>query len=217
MSDPSQDEIRHAPPERRRRKIQLRRLRTLMDVIYAIIIWRLFMLLPRPEGDVIQWSSIGAMLVAEWPALLMVTIGLAVTIIYWDQSNYIYGYLDITDSKHTTYAILQMFFLLFLLYAIKLGMEFDADVETRLLESVAAVMVGAMAWLGWRYAVGRGDMLVAGIPTEATEALSIRSLAEPAAALVTIPFAFIDGLAWELAWLAYLPIAYWLRRHSQWR
>ncbi len=43
------DEKREDKAELIRGTRQLRRLEMLMDVVYALVIWRLFMLMPRPE------------------------------------------------------------------------------------------------------------------------------------------------------------------------
>jgi uncharacterized membrane protein len=101
--------------ERRRPTLQLKRLEILLDVVYGIVIWRLFSLLPKPEGDDLAWASVGGMLADEWLTLLVVAVGLAVVIVYWLQSNLLFGYLEITDTRHTTFGILQIFFLLLFL------------------------------------------------------------------------------------------------------
>jgi len=44
--------------------------------------------------------------------------------------------------------------------------------------------------------------------------VQIEAFAEPLAALVTLPFAFVGELAWNLSWLAYIPIAALLRRRG---
>lgn len=198
-------------PPRRRAVRQLWRLETLMDVVYAIVIWRLFTLLPDPTEDGANWDSVVGMLTSESMSIVVVAIGLVIVIIYWEQNNYLFGYLEVTDTHHTTFAILQLFFLLLFLYSIRLGVEFEGHADLRVLESVAALLVGATSWLGWRYAANKGDMLAADVSPEDVEGLSIRALAEPLTAALTIPFAFAGPIAWELAWLAYLPISRWLR------
>jgi uncharacterized membrane protein len=73
----------------------------MVDVVYAIIIWRCFMLLPRPTAE--QWSgeNIGAFLSDNVGAFVLVFIGIAFTIIYWVQNNILFGNLRGTDSRHT--------------------------------------------------------------------------------------------------------------------
>ena len=107
----------------RRESLQLQRLARMIDVVYAIIIWRAFMLLPRPAAEQLNWEHIGAFLSANIGGFLAVAIGIAVTIIYWIQNNALFGNLQSTDSRHTTLAILQLFFLLIFLVSLRLGID----------------------------------------------------------------------------------------------
>ncbi len=54
-----------------------------------------------------------------------------------------------------------------------------------------------------------------GIPKDEKLGVQIEGFAEPLAALVTLPFAFLGELAWNLAWLAYIPSAAFLRRRDR--
>lgn len=193
--------------------LQLRRLETLMDVIFALVIWRLFTLLPKPsQGD---WESVAAMLGANWIDVVLVAIGLLITITYWEQNNKLFGYLDGTDNRHTAIAIMQVFFLLLFLYSIVIGVYFERDPGTRLLESSAAFLVGIASFIGWRYAITRPKLVSPELQPGESQAISIRTLAEPLTAAVTIPFVFVGPLAWELAWLSYPLIRYLLRRRAR--
>ena len=58
-------------------------------------------------------------------------------------------------------------------------------------------------------------MLAADVTDADAEALSIRALAEPLTALLTVPFVLLGPIAWELAWLSYPMIAYLLRVRSR--
>jgi hypothetical protein len=44
--------------------------------------------------------------------------------------------------------------------------------------------------------------------------VQIEAFAEPLSALVTLPFAYVGELAWNLAWFAYIPIAAFLKRRG---
>ena len=187
----------------RRQRLQLSRLERLMDVVFAIIIWRLFMLLPRPQGDEIEWDSVAAMFVAEWLTFAVVVVGVIIVIVFWLQNNVLFGYLERTDVRHTAIAIFQLFFLLFFLYAIGIGVRAGAADDTRLLESVAAMLVGLVSHLGWRYAIYNGRLLHSSASPEDVQAVTRQTLAEPLTAMFTIPFAFLGPLLWELSWFLY--------------
>ena len=195
---------------------QLRRLEMLMDVVYALVIWRLFMLMPRPE-KIGEWRSLSSFLSSNVELYVIVGLALIIVIIYWIQNNALFGYLDRTDNLHTAISIIQIFFLLLFLYSIRVGLDFPGESHARALESVTAALVGIASITGWRYAMKNRRLL----SPEATDLkagqISDQNLAEPIAAGITLPFAFLGPIVWEIAWLSYLPVSYWLRRRRRTR
>jgi uncharacterized membrane protein len=208
------DEKREDKAELIRGTRQLRRLEMLMDVVYALVIWRLFMLMPRPE-KIGEWRSLSSFLSSNVELYVIVGLALIIVIIYWIQNNALFGYLDRTDNLHTAISIVQIFFLLLFLYSIRVGLDFPGESHARALESVTAALVGIASIAGWRYAMKNRRLL----SPEATDLkagqISDQNLAEPIAAGITLPFAFLGPIVWEIAWLSYLPVSYWLRRRRQ--
>jgi len=45
---------------------QLRRLERLMDVVFALAIWRIFTILPRPDPDQPEWDTVLEMFTTQW-------------------------------------------------------------------------------------------------------------------------------------------------------
>ncbi len=208
------DEKREDKAELVRGTRQLRRLEMLMDVVYALVIWRLFMIMPRPE-KIGEWRSLSSFLSSNVELYVIVGLALIIVIIYWIQNNALFGYLDRTDNLHTAISIVQIFFLLLFLYSIRVGLDFPGESHARALESVTAALVGISSIAGWRYAMKNRRLL----SPEATDLkagqISDQNLAEPIAAGITLPFAFLGPIVWEIAWLSYLPVSYWLRRRRQ--
>jgi uncharacterized membrane protein len=195
----------------RRESLQLQRLARMVDVVYAIIIWRAFTLLPRPTAEQLSWEHIGAFLSANIGGFLLVIIGIIVTIIYWIQNNVLFGNLQSTDSRHTVLSILQLFFLLVFLVALRLGIELGASNGTRALESIAAALVGIAGGWGWLYAIKNHRLLLPEVTEQYAYQLRDRILAEPITAIITIPLAFVGPILWEISWLSY-PLVVWLIR-----
>jgi len=179
-----------------------------MDVVYALVIWRLFMILPRPEGDDDQSISVLDMLVDNWQDFIIVLLALVIVIVFWLQNNSLFGYLKATDRIHTAITIFQLFFLLFFLYSIGTGLRLGSAADSRLLESFAALLLAISAYLGWYYAYRKGDLVSDDVPSEKSEELLKQNLAEPFTALLTMPFAFVGPIAWELSWFLY-PFIRW--------
>ena len=143
----------------RRESLQLQRLARMVDVVYAILIWRFFTLLPQPTAEQLSWEHIGSFLSANIGGFLSIVIGIVVAIIYWIQNNVLFGNLQSTDSRHTILSILQLFFLLIFLLSLRLGIELGASNGTRALESMAAALVGISGGWGWAYAIKNHRLL----------------------------------------------------------
>ena len=199
-------------PSMRRSTLQLRRLERLMDVVFALILWRIFMLLPRPDGETAQWASVLEMVTQSWDRFVLALLGTVIVIVFWLQNNSLLGRLERTDRVHTALSIFQILFLLIMLYSIGLSINYGGDVTTRLMESVAALLVGLMAYLGWRHAMSRGKLLAEEVGDDEASATLEENMAEPITAACTIPFAFVGPLAWELSWFLYPVIKVWLSR-----
>lgn len=117
--------------------------------------------------------------------------------------------LKATNAIHTGISIFQVFFVLFYLYALGLGIGVGSAADTRVLESSAAVLIGATAFLGWWYACGKAELLSDDVSDEDAKDVAQSNFAEPMTALLTIPAAFIGPWAWELSWFLY-PFLKWL-------
>jgi uncharacterized membrane protein len=194
---------------------QLRRLEVLIDVIFAIVIWRVFMLIPRPGTSDWQWDAIRPFLSANVLTFVSVAISIVIVIVYWLQNNALFNNLDRTDGRHTAISIVQIFFLLCFLLSTRLGVVLEASAGTRAFESCMAALVGiASAW-GWSYAIKNRRLISADLTDREASDLQIRFLAEPITALITIPCAFIGPWIWEASWLLYPLIAFILRRRRK--
>ena len=210
MQDEAEDKARL-----RRESLQLRRLARMIDVVYAIIIWRCFMLLPRPTAEQLNWEHIGGFLSANIGGFLLVFIGIVVAIIYWIQNNVMFGNLQATDSRHTTMAILQLFFLLIFLLSLRLGIDIGASNFTRAFESITAALIGIAGSWAWSYAIKNYRLLLPEVTEQYAYRLRDRYLAEPITAIITLPFAFVGPILWEISWLIYPLVVMLVRRRRR--
>ena len=191
---------------------QLLRLERLTDLVYALVIWRIFTILPRPSFDNPEWDTVWDMLSSEWAGFVVPFLAILSVIVYWLQSNSLLSQLKATNAIHTGISIFQVFFVLFYLYALGLGIGVGSAADTRVLESSAAVLVGATAYLGWWYAWRKGALLADDVSAEEAKQVATANFAEPMTALLTIPAAFIGPWAWELSWFLYPFLKWWFRR-----
>lgn len=180
---------------------QLARLETLIDVVYALAIWRLFQFLPRPMEN--ETRSVWEVFMDDPRPVLTVIIGMAIVIIYWLQNNLLFGHLERTDTRHTVLSILQIFCLLLFLYAIRVGTNYEAATDLRVFESLTALLVGVPSYFAWRHAKYKGGLVSPSLSKKEADAISVRILAEPITAAVTIPFALFAPVLWEIAWFSF--------------
>ena len=199
----------------KRETVQLLRLRRLIDVVYAIVLWNVFLLIPEPDtGGEWNWDMVSSFLSANILTLALVAIALAITIIFWLQNNTLFNNLDRTDGRHTASSILQIFFMLLFLHSIRMGVVLGGSVVTRAFESSMAALMGITAAWGWSYANKNRRLVSPDVTEQYARRLKDRILAEPITAIITLPLAFVGPVLWEIAWLSY-PLVVFLVRH--WR
>jgi uncharacterized membrane protein len=192
---------------------QLFRLATLTDVVYAGALVIIVFWLPTPEESVSGGEIWILELFAQHAQNLIATlIGLVFVIIYWIRSNTLLSALDRTDSVHTAFSIASVFFLLFLLYMVAISDDVTAG-SRRAGESAAVAMIGLAAGAAW-WRAGKNGLIREGITKEEKLNVQLEAFSEPLAALITLPFAFVGELWWNLSWLVYIPISALLRRRG---
>ncbi len=192
---------------------QIRRLETLIDVVFGITLWRLFILLPRP-ADNPAWNSLYDLISDSGMDFLFVMVALIIVIIYWLQSHTLFKYLVKTDGVHSVLSVLQLFSLLMFLYAIAVGVKLEADESSRLFESIMACLLGVFSFAAWYYALNKGGLVTPDLSASDASAITERIKAEPITAAITMPFAY--GLwMWELSWLVYPVVVYLYKRREK--
>ncbi len=201
--------------QKERDERQLRRLHTLMDVVFGVLLIRIFTLLPHPTKP--ETGSFDPLVIFTEGGenFIMFIIGFILITIYWIQSNKTSGNLVATDGKHTVLSILQLLFLLLYLYSVRLDMETQSDVLALFMQSVSLALAGFAGVAAWVYASKRADLVSEAVSLEEANELKISILAEPLAALVTIPFAFIGPGIWNLSWLSVIVFGILLKKRHK--
>ncbi|MBT8120086.1 MAG: DUF1211 domain-containing protein [Gammaproteobacteria bacterium] len=189
---------------------QIRRLETLIDVVFGITIWRLFILLPRPSDNP-EWVTLLDMLKDSGMQFLIVVIALVIVIIYWLQSHTLFKYIVKTDTVHSVLSVLQLFSLLLFLYAIGVGVVLKADASTRIFESSMACLLGIFSFSAWYYALNKGGLTTSTLSDEEAKGITERIKAEPVTAAITVPFAYSMWM-WEFSWFIYPIVVYLYQR-----
>ena len=194
------------------RTLQLSRLERLADVIYALVLWRLFTLIPRPVSADGAWHSFSEYMGENGMMLVTIVIGVVFVIIYWLQSNTLLGNLEKSDGKHTILSIIQLFALLLFLLSLNLGAVMGGSAFTRAFESGTAALAGLSAAFAWMYGIKNRRLIQPDVSDFHAQKILDNVMAEPLTALMTIPFAFAGPWLWEASWLLLIPTNMVLKR-----
>jgi hypothetical protein len=191
---------------------QLFRLAVIIDVLYALMIYKLFTLMPNPEIDNFGREELYKVLTESYLNYTVIVIGLVLVILYWGMSNLQFGNLDRTDSKHSALSILQVFSLMLYIYFVRLDAEFGGEVLLMQMQSLFLAIAGFLSVGSWYYAVKNN--LVSDAPTKLEkETMYIKFLPEPIVSLLTFPLAYFGSLVWTLGWLLLIPIGWGLKKY----
>lgn len=193
--------------------VQLRRLETFTDCVYAVAVVLIITWLPEPEpGGRIWLFDLFAGNVAY---LVHVLIAVVFVILYWLRSNKLMGYLRATDATHTAFSILQVFFILFLLYVVNHGDDMVSR-SRRASESIALILTGLAGAGAWWHAKRKEYHLVdSRMSKQEKLAVQLEAFTEPLTAMLTLPFAYMGELAWNLSWLLLFPVSAFLKRRNK--
>lgn len=191
-------------------KRKLRRLGHFIDVIYAVVIVLVVYDLPRPQ----DWADRGmaAYLEAAQNTFVLGALIIAIVLIYWVQNNSLLGKLAATNVLHACLSILQVVVILLLVIWQDFVIVFEGDPISLAIMSALAAVLGSLGAVGWWYASQGHRLLLPFVSKAEVRNLRVGVLAEPLCAVITLPFAFVSTMAWDLSWLSYLLVAALLKR-----
>ena len=195
---------------------QLRRLEVFIDVVFALVFFRIIHYLPATEN--MEWvgKPYGVLqpLVDDPVQFVRIFIGLGLTLIYWQQSARFLKTLKRTDETHAALQLIQLIFVCLFMYFVISDPRLAGGPSSPALQSGSLVLAGFAGLAGWVYA--RRHDFVAGEVTQAErDQISRSGLVDPVTALLTIPLAFVGPLIWTAGWLVLpflvrrMPDAFW--------
>ena len=206
----SKNELTEAVIERGTK--QLFRLSVLIDVLFALMIYKLFTLMPNPDIDGFGREELVQVLTESYLNYTVIFIGLVLVILYWGLSNVQFGNLARTDGKHATLSIMQIFALMLYIYFVRLDAQFEGEVSLMQMQSLFLAIAGILSVWSWHYAVKNN--LVSDAPSAVEkQTLYIKLIPEPLVSLLTFPLAWFGPLVWTLGWLLLIPVGWALKKY----
>ncbi len=185
----------------------LNSIKIVVNVLFALLIFQAFLILPRPGDPLLEYNTLGEIFSEHLMQLLLIVVGLILIIIYWIQFNLLLGNLKRSTPMHAILALSQVFFLMIYLYFLRFDMEYDGMTLALQMESIFLALAGFVGAFNWRYARSIG--LTSDQITKKEELdLFYKVLPEPIASLFTLPFAVMGPGIWTLAFLSIIPLNY---------
>lgn len=190
---------------------QLLRLAMIIDVLYALIIYKIFLFLPRPEVDGFTKGDLVEVLTTSYLNYLVMFVGFVLVLIYWGQSNLQFGNLDRTDGRHSTLSLMQVITLMIYLYFVRLDVELDGAVIALQMESVFLALSGFFALWSWHYAI-KNRLISKNLSKDEQGKVYLKLMPEPIVAVLSLPFAAFGPDIWTLSWLLLIPVGYFSKK-----
>jgi len=197
-------------------KKHLQRLETFLDVLYALLFFQMLHYLP--QGEDMAWADkplgLLSLLWANADDLLRIFVGLALTIIYWNLNNKLFGPLVRTNGRHAILALLQMFFVCLFIYFAISDPGLAGGPSSPALQCVSLFIAGFVGLWGWSYA-GKNQLVNEDLTEAEKDRVARSGLIEPITALLNTPLAFVGPMAWTLGWLIIPFPVIWVIRKSK--
>ena len=191
--------------EKERGREFLLSLKVLTNVLFALLIFQIFIILPRPDDPLLEYYTLQQIFSESVDELLVMLVGLILIVIYWLQINKQLGNLVRSSGFHAAMGIAQMISLMMYLYFVRFDMEFEGLEIALQMQSVFLALAGFIGVYNWVYA--RKHNLTSEFINDAEEKYRLyQLLPEPSAALFSLPFASYGPGVWTLSFLIIIPI-----------
>jgi uncharacterized membrane protein len=191
---------------------QLLRLSIIIDVLFAIMIFNLFMFLPRPELDNFDATNMLQVFKESYVNYLVMVVGIILILIYWNQSNLQFGNLERTDGRHSTISILQVISLMIYLYFVRLDTQLGATTFILQMESVMLALAGFFSIYSWHYSI-RNNLISDNVTKLDQDKVYLTLIPEPIVSVLSFPFAWLGPGWWTASWLLLIPVSWALKRY----
>jgi len=187
----------------------LNSLKIVINVLYALMVFQAFLILPRPDDPELEYYSLSQIFSEHIIQLVVIVVGLIMIITYWIQFNKQLGNLVRSSPMHAAFAIIQMICLMLYLYFVRFDMEFEGMTLALQMESIFLALAGFIGVYNWVYA-RKNNLTSDQIDETEEKAIFYQILPEPLAALFSLPFATISPGAWTISFLIIIPLGYFL-------
>ncbi len=186
-------------------------LKIVVNVLYALLLFQIFLILPRPDDPELKYLSLLQIFSENSMKLVVIVVGLILTLTYWIQTNKQLGNLVRSSPIHASLAIVQMVCLMLYLYFVRFDMEFDGMKLALQMQSIFLALAGFIGVYNWMY-VRKNNLTSDQIDKHEERTMLFQFLPEPIASLFSLPFATFGPGIWTLSFLIIIPLGYFLKK-----
>lgn len=188
----------------------LNSIRVVINVLYALLVFQVFLILPRPDDPELKYHTLGQIYSENIMQIVVIVVGLILIIMYWIQFNRQLGNLVRSSPTHASLSIIQMFILMLYLYFVRFDMEFDGMKLALQMESIFLALAGFLGAFNWYYAK-ENKLLSEEVSNDEELSVFYSLFPEPLASLFTLPFASFGPGIWTISFLSIIPIGFVLK------
>ena len=188
----------------------LNSIKIVVNVLFALLIFQVFLMLPRPGDPELELKLLEQIFSENAMQLLTILVGLILIIVYWVQSNLLLSNITRSTPTHAVLSLVQVLLLMIYLYFLRFDMEYDGMTIALQMESVFLALAGFVGAYNWRYAKSI-NLTSEKISKKEELDLFYKILPEPITSLFTLPFATLGAGVWTLAFLFIIPITWVLK------
>ena len=186
-------------------------LKIVINVLYALMFFQVFLILPRLDDPELKIRTLPEIFSIHTNGLIVIVVGLLMLTTYWIQFNKQLGNLVRSSPLHGVLAILQMISLMLYLYFVRIDIESDGMVFALQMESIFLALAGFIGAINWYYAK-KNNLTSKNINEEEKNSILLSILPEPLAASFSLLFATVSQLAWTISFLIIIPLSYFLKK-----
>jgi hypothetical protein len=189
---------------------KLRSLGVFLDVIFALMFFRIVEFLPPfQDGHWMQLRHGLLSLLASQPSnLTRVMFGLVITVYYWNRKNTFLSQLARSNALVATLSIASLSFVCLFMYALVADPMYVGGAPTLFLQSASLAIASFMGFFALRYAIHAN--LVRPELKQSAEQIARIDLSNPLTAIVATGLSWSGLTIWTLSWFVLMPLFSWL-------
>lgn len=184
-------------------------LRRFLDVVFALMFFRIIEFLPSSQGG--DWLRLphGILsLLASQPAnLTRVLFGLLMTAYYWNRKNALISMLARSNGCVATLSMVSLSFLVLFMYALEVDPTYVGGPLSLLLQSASLLISSLFGYIALRYAI-RAGLIRPELKHSAGQTARI-DLSNPLTAIVATGLSWSGLTIWTLSWFVLMPLFSW--------